>query len=135
MNWMLCLSRSQLGACRPRAVERMGDPLHDPPQPFPASLPLPLRGNAEAQLQLGPAHCPVACVPVGRLGGRLRAGPPRGPCERAWPRAHVLLGALRARSPGRAGNHHGLLQAGQRAVAEAPAEPGHPGRGRWVRGG
>lgn len=92
----------------------MGDPLLDPLKPFPASLPLPCGGHAEAQLRLDPAHSPVAGLPIGRLRGRLRARPSHGEQERAKPPPpHVLLGAVRDRPSGRAGHHHRLFQGGQ----------------------
>ena len=128
----MCRQQQQLGAHGGRAVEGMGDPLHDRPQPFSASVPLPLRGPAAALLGTVHELRPVARLPVGRRRGYLCAGPPRLPRQGARPRADVLLGAIRAGPPGRAGHHQRLRQAGQRAVATPPAEPGHPGSDRWV---
>uniref|UniRef100_A0A0D9Y120 DUF4220 domain-containing protein n=1 Tax=Leersia perrieri TaxID=77586 RepID=A0A0D9Y120_9ORYZ len=54
----------------------------------------------KAQLVTGAKHHPMASLPVSRLGGHLRAGSHRGPCD--------------------------LLEAGQRAVESPFAELGHP---------
>ncbi|KAJ1277307.1 hypothetical protein BS78_05G284700, partial [Paspalum vaginatum] len=77
----------------------------------------------------------MAGLSVGRLGGHFCARPPSGSCKRAAPPAHVLLGTVRARPPGRPGHHHCLLEAGQRAVEAPPAELGLPHSIRRVRRG
>ena len=56
----------------------MGDPLPDPRQPLPASLPLCLCWFAEAQRVARAAHRAVAGLPIGRLCGHLRARQPDG---------------------------------------------------------
>ena len=94
-------------------MEVVGDPGADPRQPFLASVPLPLRWLEAAQLVMVPEYPSMACILVGRLCGRLRPRPPCSPRQGAGARAHVLVGAVCACPPRRAGQHHGFLYAGQ----------------------